>query len=141
MNVPEGYQLFFSWEGIRYEKEVALFKSAWFEGPVIKNALQLQPNDKIDLDFTAQNLNVDLFLPQNFFIAKLSWKEVEYKDDKILLKGCMLSHNVGGSLKNLQDDYRILIDCSKHEEYMHRNFLVYSSWVLKPTNDLIQQEE
>lgn len=141
MDVPEAYQLFFSWEEIRYEDSVAVFKEAWFEGPVIANALQLQPNDHIDLDFTQQNLNVGLFLPKNFFIARLQWKEVEYKEDRILLKGCMLSHNVGGSLRNLEQDFRILIDCSKHEEYTHRNFLVYPSWVLKPTNDLIQQEE
>jgi hypothetical protein len=141
MYVSENYKLFFNWVGLRYEGEVALFDIAWFDGPVLCTAAKIESNTYIDLDFTSQNITTDLFLPQNFYVARLSWKEVEYLDNKVFLKGSMLSHNAVGSLKNLQDGFKFMIDCSKHEEHMHKNFLVYPSWVLKPTNDIIQQEE
>jgi len=138
MNVVEKYKLFFNWRGIKYENKVATFKRAWFAGPVITSALQVQSNDFLDLDFSLQNNDASLFLPKNFYVARLFWKDVEYKGDTVSLKGCTLSHNVGGTLRNLEDGFKFLIDCKNHEETTHRRFLVYPAWVLKPTDELIQ---
>ncbi len=138
MRVMEGYQLYFNWEGIRYESDTAVFKKAWLEGPVLQKAARIQATDFIDLDFTQQNLNTELFLPQNFFIARLRWKDVEYEEGQVVLKECTLNHNRSGSLKDLQDGYKFLIDCARHEEYLHNNILVYPSWVMNP-EDVIKK--
>jgi hypothetical protein len=132
MQVQEVYQLFFNWQGMKYSKDVATFKKAWFDGPVLARAAQIEPNNYISLDFSLQNFQTNLFLPDNFFIARLSWKDVEYKDNKVILKKCSLLHNKAGSLKELKDGFKFLIDCSQHEEYMHRKMLVYPAWVLNP---------
>jgi hypothetical protein len=138
MGVIEGYQLFFNWAGLRYDKDIAFFKKAWFSGPVLQRAAQIQPNDYLDLDFSSQNFTTALFIPDNFFIARLRWGALEYKDDRVVLKKCSLNHNKAGSLKDLQSGFKFLIDCSRHEEYMHQKFLVYPAWVMTP-EDIIKK--
>jgi hypothetical protein len=130
MRVSEPYRLFFNWYGLKYNGDLASFNEAWFEGPVLQNAARIQDNDYISLDFTSQNNDTGLFLPTGFFIAKLSWEIVNYSEDKITLGSCILSHNKAGSLKELEDGFRFLIDCSKHEEHLHNNTLVYPAWAL-----------
>jgi hypothetical protein len=132
MQVREPYKLFFLWKGIVYNGNVATFTETQFTGPVLKRAEKINPDTYIDLDFTAQNLGTGLFLPRTFYIARLQWKGVEYKDDIVLLKDCTLVHNKAGSLKTLQDGFRFLIDCSGHESYRHHKMLVYPAWVLNP---------
>lgn len=132
MQVQEPYKLFFNWTGLKYSKDVMTFKKAWLDGPVLSHAARIEPNNYIDLDFSPQSYNTDLFLPKNYFIARLFWKEVEYKDDKVFLKKCTLSHNKVGALQELKDGFKFLIDCSWHEEHMHRKMLVYPAWVLNP---------
>ena len=132
MKVTERYQLFLNWYGLKYNGDIAIFNEAWFEGPVLQDAAQIQPNDYINLDFTKQNIDTSLFLPSGFFIARLAWEIVTYKDNKVILGSCTLSHNKAGSLKELEDGFKFLIDCSKHEEYLHNNHLVYPAWALSP---------
>ena len=132
MEVLESYKLFFNWRGIKYTKSIASFKKAWLEGPVLVQAAKIESSDFIDLDFTVQNHKTSIFLPNNFFIARLSWKDVEYRDNIVVLKRCTLQHNKSGSLRELKDSFRFLIDCSQHEEHLHRNMLVYPAWVLNP---------
>jgi hypothetical protein len=131
MNVIERYKLIFRWAGVSYDGSVATFNKAWFTGPVLKIAQQVQPNDYISLDFTAQNLKSGLFIPDNFYIANLRWKEVKYAEDAVMLGSCTLSHNRSGSLKELQDGFEFIIDCFKHDETTHYKFLVYPAWVVK----------
>jgi hypothetical protein len=138
MDIREEYKLFFSWAGLRYDKEVASFTKAWLAGPVLSRAAQIQPNDYIELDFSRQNYDIPIFLPDTFFIARLRWKGVEYKDDKVVLKKCCLIHNKAGSLKDLRNGFKFIIDCSRHEEYMHRSVLVYPAWVMTP-EDIIRK--
>lgn len=136
MQVEEKYTLYFNWVGADYTGEVTSFAEAWFDGPVLADAAQISPNDNLQLDFTKQNFNTPLFLPDSFFIASLAWKEVEYKDDKVLLKDCTLSHNKAGTLKEIKDDFRFLIDCSSHEFEVHYKMLVYPAWVLNPEEEI-----
>lgn len=137
MRVKELYRLFFQWKGLKYNGGVATFKKAWFSGPVLARAAQINPNTYIDLDFTSQNVDTKLFLPKGFFIARLQWKDVEYKDEEIILKGCVLLHNKAGSLKELKSGLRFLIDCSGHEERTHHKMLVYPAWVLNPEDEIL----
>jgi hypothetical protein len=137
MQVKEIYQLFFQWKGLKYNGDVATFKKAWFSGPVLQIAAKINPDTYMDLDFTRQNLDTKLFLPSNFYIARLRWKEVEYKDGDVTLKGCVLQHNKSGSLRELKNGLRFLIDCSGHDERIHHKMLVYPAWVLNP-EDIIK---
>jgi hypothetical protein len=138
MEVKEWYKLFFSWTGIVYNGDIATFASARFSGPVLKRAQKINPDTYIDLDFSYQNANTSLFLPRTFYVARLEWKEVEYKDDTVLLKDCTLLHTKTGSLKSLQDGFQFLIDCSGHEAHRHHTMLVYPAWVLNPDESIIK---
>jgi hypothetical protein len=137
LKIQEGYQLYLKWNRIRYDEQIAHFTGAVLTGPVLSQAQAIEPNDFIDLDFTKQNANVDLFLPQHFFIARLAWKDVVYKDNMVELKRCTLIHNKAGSLKELKNDFSFVVDCSGHEEHMHKNMLVYPAWVLNGSEDVI----
>jgi hypothetical protein len=130
MTIPEPYKLIFNWDGIRYEGEIAFFEKAAFTGPVLSNAAQIAENDSIDLDFTVQNMGSGLFLPQHYYIAKLSWGGVVYRPWGVELNECQLKHLKTGSLKELRDGMKFHIDCSTHEQYIHHKFLVYPSIVV-----------
>jgi len=130
MAVKDRYKLLFKWEGIRYERDIASFKKSWFEGPVLKIAAQIEQDSFMGLDFTKQNRTSNLFLPNHYFIARLQWRGVTYKDGIVDLANCTLTHEKAGSLKNIEDDFTIEIDCSAHEEYFHRKTLVYPALIL-----------
>jgi len=129
MNIPEKYKLMFYWEGIQYNGNLALFKKAYFTGPVLNYSVKIEADNYIDLDLTVQNMRSGIFLPNYYYIARLNWGEVVYRGDEVELMDCNLHHRNVGSLKELQDWMRLNIDCSKHEHYMHHKFLVYPAWV------------
>jgi len=135
--VIERYKLYFEWIGLKYNKDVASFKDAWFHGPVLQRAAKINSNDYIDLDFSSQNFNNKLFLVDSYYIAKLRWKDVEYREGKVMLKGCKLTHNKAGTLRELKDGFSFLIDCGRHESYMHHKTLVYPSWVMNEEKVII----
>jgi hypothetical protein len=130
-HIQEHYRLYLVWDSVRYDQDhIASFTGAWFEGPVVQHAAQIQPNDNIRLDFTQDNLTTGLFLPDSFFVAVLRWKEVRYQDGRVTLCAATLDHNIAGTLRNLQQVERFVIDCSAHEEYQHIKTLVYPAWVV-----------
>lgn len=137
MRIRERYKLLFKWEGIRYENDIAFFAKAWFEGPVLKIAAPVASDNFMDLDFTKQNEQSGLFLPKHYYIARLRWKEVTYKDNKVWLSNCALMHNRAGTLRNIKKSHYFVIDCSAHEEYFHRKTLVYPALVIKEDNQPI----
>lgn len=130
MRIPERYKLIFHWNRIRYEGSVAFFDQAAFTGPVLARTTKIQPDDHIELDFTQQNMASEIFLPNTYYIAKLSWKDVIYKPWGIELTECQLQHHKTGSLKELKDRMKFYIDCSTHEHTIHYKFLVYPAWVV-----------
>jgi hypothetical protein len=130
MYVLDSYKLYFRWNGLHYDRGVTSFIKAWFYGPVLLGASKIQDNDFLDLDYTKQNLNTGLFVPKDFYIARLSWKTVTYIEDIVLLEECKLSHNKAGSLSNLKEGSSFLIDCSNHDETRHAKHLVYPAAVL-----------
>jgi hypothetical protein len=129
MRIQERYKLIFNWEGIRYEGNIAYFKSAAFTGPVLTSTARILPNDNIRLDFTLQNYNSSIFLSKYYYIAKLNWGDVVYKSWGIELLDCSIEHFKTGSLKELKDGMKFFIDCSKHEQNVHHKHLVYTAWV------------
>lgn len=138
MRIQDRYRLEFRWQGLEYDGDVATFTSAWFTGPVLKYAEKIQPLNDMSLDFTQQNRSNSLFVPRQYYIARLSWGDIIYRDNEVLLDGCKLNHQQSGTLKNLKDGFYFVIDCSKHEAHMHRKILVYPAWALTQDNYLIK---
>lgn len=122
------YRLELHWKELVYlsDQECSL-KGAFFSGPVLQNAQEIQAPDFIDLDLTPQHLIV----LGSFYIVRLSWEGVEYQDGKVLLKGATLSNSLLKSLHKLENSDFIVVNTEKHEEEFHPFNLVYDSTVVK----------
>ena len=128
MRVMNKYRLELRWDKVEYPTEdVASLKKAYFMGPVLKEAAQISPNDQLMLDMTYQHM---IFVPE-YYQALLQWKGVEYKDDKVFLKGATIKGKHINSLEPLNNTDFILIDCKEHEEKKHAFHLVYWAEICK----------
>lgn len=130
----ERYRLELRWKKAVYDNEgICKLKGAYFSGPVLQYAAKIQDNDYIMLDFYSQYL----VLTKNVYVAKLSWEEVEYKKDKVILKEAMISHDTElNRVPKLKNNDYIVIDTSNHEEHVHANHLVYKTKVVKKDNEI-----
>lgn len=133
----ESHKLILNWDSIKYEGEVAILDQAQFSGPVLQISEQISPNDSINLDFTEQNMQVGIFIPKHYYIATLRWENIEYKEGIVYLYNSKLEHSKVGSLKNLQENMSLVIDCSKHEMHSHYKFLVYPAWVVNSEGKIL----
>jgi hypothetical protein len=108
------YRLELHWNSVLYKEEtVAILKGAYFSGPVLQDALQLEDEDNLTLDMTEQHL---LFPPMgDFYHATLNWKGVQYRGDKIFLKEACIKGKYINSLEPLENKDWILIDCKEHD--------------------------
>jgi hypothetical protein len=114
MQVLDKYRLELHWDFVSYSRDdVIVLKGAYFGGPVLKDAVQLQEEDQLILDMTDQHL----ILPPmaDFYQAVLSWKGVEYRGDKIFLKDAHIKGKYINSLETLRNKDWILIDCKEHD--------------------------
>lgn len=128
MRVFNKYRLELHWDSVEYsDEQTAVLKGAYFVGPVLKNAAKIADNDQLIVDLTQQHL---LFVP-DYYQALLKWGAVEYKEDKVLLKGVTIRGRYVNSLEKLTDKDWLLIDCKEHEEKKHPYHLVYWAEVRK----------
>ena len=132
-SISERYRLELHWKKAKYEvDQVAMLKNCYFSGPVLSEVWQLAQEDHIDLDFAGQYIVFVDF----YYIARLSWKGVNHKPEKIELSNVLLKNknlNVVPKVKN--DDY-IVIDTQGHEDMAHRYNLVYPSYLLSKDGTL-----
>jgi len=114
MSVMNKYRLELRWTSVSYnEEDVAVLKGAYFSGPVLNDAVELQQEDKLTLDLTEQHL---IFPPMaDFYQAVLNWKGVEYRGDKIFLKEAYVKGKYINSIETLENKDWILIDCKEHD--------------------------
>ena len=131
MRVINKYRLELHWNKVGYDEEMALLKGAYFTGPVLKEAAQIQPNDELLLDMTRQHL---VFIP-DYYQAVLKWKGVDYKQDRVFLKDVTIRGKHVNSIETLKDNDWLLIDCSQHEEEKHPFSIVYWAEVRKETGE------
>ena len=128
MKVLRKYRLELHWDSVDYNREdVAVLRGAYFTGPVLKNAAQINQEDELILDMTQQHL---VFVP-DYYQATLKWKGVEYRNNKVFLKEAYIKGKYVNSLEKLENDDWILIDCKDHEEKKHPFLLVYWAEVHK----------
>lgn len=127
--LSEQYRLELRWDKAFYEKDgICELKNARFSGPVLSIANAIQPNDHIMVDFYKQYV----ILVDNVYVAKLSWKDVNYnKDNTVGLTGCYLTHDTElNKVPKFKDTDYIVIDTKNHEEAVHAFNLVYTSYVI-----------
>jgi len=128
MQVLNKYRLELHWDKVEYNRDdVAVLKGAYFEGPVLQEAAQLNEEDSLVLDMTKQHM---LFMP-DYYQATLRWKGLDYKDGRIYLKEASIKGKYVNSIEALRNDDWLLIDCTEHEMATHVFHLVYWSKVMK----------
>jgi len=114
MKVLPKYRLELRWKDVEYKTDdVAHLKGAFFTGPVLKHAAQINPEDHLLLDLTKQHV---IFPPMaDYYHAFLDWKGVEYKENKVYLKEAWVRGKYVNTLEKLSKDDWILIDCKGHD--------------------------
>jgi len=135
MLLGEKYRLELRWKGTKYEQDgMCKLDGAYFAGPALSDAEEVQSNDEILLDFYSQYI----ILVKGVYVAKLSWGEVKYNPDKtISLKDAKITHSSElNRVPKLKDNDYLVIDTAKHEMAIHRFHLTYKTYVVNSIGEL-----
>lgn len=127
--LAEQYRLELHWSKAVYEKNgLCRLENAFFSGPALQIANEINLNDSINIDFYKQYI---IFV-KNVYVAKLSWGEVVYnKDNTVSLKNATLTHDTElNEVPKLRDTDFIVINTQNHEEATHYLHLVYIAYVV-----------
>lgn len=133
--LSERFRLELKWKQVIYEIEgVCKLDGAYFCGPALTEALQLNNNDHIMLDFYVQYM----VLVNNVYVAKLSWREVVYNSDgTISLKDAIITHDTElNRVPKLKDNDYLVIDTENHEVEKHLFNMLYKTFVVNETTSL-----
>lgn len=134
-DLTDRFKLELRWQLVRYEQEGRCkLIGAYFTGPALADAIKLEENDHIMLDFFKQYL----VLVENVYVAKFSWGAVEYnKDGTIKLKDAFIIHDTElNKVPKLKDTDYLVIDTSNHEVETHPFNLVYRTYVVNTDTSL-----
>ncbi len=133
-HLSERYRLELHWQKVNYDNDgFCEFKGAYFSGPALKQAMQVNDNDHIMLDFCAQYS----LIVTNVYVAKLSWQSAVYDNDNIILKGAMLSYDMDYTkIPTLKNSDYLAIDTSDHELEIHALNLLYKSYIIDKEHEL-----
>jgi len=127
--LSERYKLEISWKKVlRPKAGVMHLVDAYFSGPALDQADEINGNDSIQLDFVSQLIT----LVKSVYIAKLSWGEVIYNKDKtISLKNAIISYDpkIKG-IPNLENKDYLVIDTKDHENEKHIYNMYYPAYVV-----------
>ena len=122
----EKYRLELLWEKAEYTDNTCTLINAYFSGPVLQFAEKIESNNHMLLDFFKQYF----VLVDNVYIGKLSWGEVTYKEGKVLLADCKITHDSEiHKVPKLNDNDILVIDCKQHERETHDFFTTYKTYV------------
>ncbi len=122
----EKYRLELRWGKTEKVRDgICNIKGAYFFGPAIKIAQKINGSDNITIDLTPQYSKII----SSYYFVNLSWKTVEYKDDKVYLGEAVLSGEYINELSRLDNTDGFTIDTEKHEEKKHLYNLVYKGMV------------
>ena len=128
-DLTDRFKLELRWKKATYNKDgVCKLTGAKFTGPALADALKLENNDHILLDFFKQYI----VLVENVYVAKFSWGEVSYeKDGSISLKNAKITHDTElNKVPKLNDTDYLIIDTSNHEVETHPFNPVYRTYVV-----------
>lgn len=128
-DLSDRYRLELRWKKTTYnEGGVCRLTEARFTGPALADALKIEDDDHILLDFFKQYL----VLVESVYVAKFSWGGVVYeKDGSILLKRASITHDTElNKVPRLKDNDYLIIDTSNHEVETHPFNPVYRTYVV-----------
>jgi hypothetical protein len=132
--LSERFRLELHWNKCTHTKAGEMhFEGAYFSGPVLKQAVELNQSDHMTLDFCHQTMVV----VNNVYTGTFAWNGVEYKSNKILLKAAVLMYD--DDLKNipkLDDEDYLVIDTRNHENEKHNFHTLYQTYVISKENDI-----
>ena len=123
------YRLELHWKSTVYEQDgVCKLNGACFSGPSLVEAVRINDNDNIMLDFFHQYI----ILVENVYVARFSWGEVVYnKDDTITLKNALITHDTQlNKVPKLSDTDFLILDTSNHESETHQFNPLYKTYVV-----------
>lgn len=120
------YRLDLKWEKTEYRDNTCVLHGAYFSGPVLQLAEKIEANNSMRLDFFKQYF----ILVSNVYIGNLSWKEVIYKEDRVYLLDCTLTHaSELHKVPKLNDNDILIIDCKNHDREIHSFYPTYKTYV------------
>jgi hypothetical protein len=126
--ISERFRLEIRWSKAVYvEDEIASLEGCYLSGPVLKEVNRLNNEDFIDLDFGKQYI----VLLNDYYVARLAWKGVSYKEDKIELHNATLTNKHINTIPKLGSGDHIVVDTKNHEDTKHPFHLTYVSYLLK----------
>jgi hypothetical protein len=126
-NIMDRYRLELHWKKVRYDvDQTAILEGCYFNGPVLKDILQLNQKDFINLDFTNQYI----IFANIYYIARLSWEGVQHTTDKIILNNVILENKNLNVVPKLNANDYIVIDTRGHEDEKHLYNLVYPACLM-----------
>ena len=132
-SISEKYRLEIRCKKAIYDKEgVANLMGCYLCGPVINDVAQMNADDSILLDFSNQYI---VFVP-NYYVARLSWRQVKHVDNVIYLYDAKLSNSFINSVPKLNVGDHILVDTKNHEDNKHQHHLTYPAYLVKHTGEL-----
>lgn len=138
MLLGERFRLEVHWSKVlRPEAGIMSLMGAYFSGPALAEASQINSNDYIKLDFCCQLV----ILVQNVYVGDLKWGEVVYKYKKekpiVGLKDAVITYDLElKNIPNLKNDDYLVIDTSGHENEKHLYNLLYPTYVVNGDNEL-----
>jgi len=137
MLLGERYRLEIHWEKVIYEQDgIAKLERCYLSGPAIKEVVEMEQKDTIDLDFFNQYM---LFV-KSYYIARLAWEGIRRISDKIYLNNVILTNQKVEAVPKLNDDDYIVVDTKDHEDEKHQYNLTYPSFLVKSTGELYNFE-
>lgn len=133
--LSDRYKLELHWTDAIYEqKGLCSLKGAYFKGPALAEAQQLNNNDHIMLDFFSQYI----LLVKSVYVAKFSWGEVKYnKNGNISLTKAFITHDAElNKVPKLGNDDYLIIDTKGHDVEDHPFNLLYKTYVVNRDTNL-----
>jgi hypothetical protein len=127
--LSEMYRLELRWSYVEYTHEgICNLHRSYFSGPALSDAIRLNDEDHIMLDFVKQYS----IIVSNVYVAKLSWRGVVYNNDgSIAIYNANISNDSElNNVPKLNNTDYIVIDTSGHDVGNHPFNLLYKSYVV-----------
>jgi len=133
--LSERYRLELHWKKVLRPKAGEMhLVDAYFSGPALAQAEQINSNDTIRLDFCSQLIT----LVKSVYVADLFWGEVKYnKTQTVILKNALIKYDPAlKGIPNLENKDYLVIDTSGHENEKHLYNLLYPTYVVNADSEL-----
>jgi len=133
-SLSDRYRLELHWDSVEYQEGICTFTDAFFSGPALQEALELNHTDYIMLDFFSQYL----VLVTSAYVGKFEWTGPYYKNDGTIKfdRAVMIHEAELNKVPKLENTDYLVIDTEGHEIEDHPYNLVYKTYVVNADTQL-----